>query len=59
MCDEILKFWILFRQVQLYNVLVAYSIYNTEIGYCQAMSDITAVLLIYLKDEEVLCKILF
>jgi hypothetical protein len=47
---------ITFRQVQLYNVLVAYSVYNTEIGYCQAMSDITAVLLIYLKDEEVCVK---
>jgi hypothetical protein len=41
------------RQVQLYNVLAAYSIYNTEIGYCQGMSGITALLLMYLSDEEV------
>lgn len=44
------------RQVQLYNVLVAYSIYNTEIGYCQGMSGITALLLMYLSDEEVYLK---
>ena len=40
------------RQVQLYNVLAAYSIYNTEIGYCQGMSNIAALLLMYLSDEE-------
>jgi hypothetical protein len=44
------------RQVQLYNVLAAYSIYNTEIGYCQGMSGITALLLMYLSDEEVRVK---
>ena len=41
------------RQVQLYNILAAYSIYNTEIGYCQGMSTVTALLLMYLSDEEV------
>ena len=41
------------RQNQLYNILAAYSIYNTEIGYCQGMSTLTAFLLMYLSDEEV------
>ena len=40
------------RQVQLYNILAAYSIYNTEIGYCQGMATVTALLLMYLSDEE-------
>lgn len=40
------------RQVQLYNVLAAYSVYNAEIGYCQGMSGVTALLLMYLSDEE-------
>ncbi|KAL7036076.1 hypothetical protein ACKWTF_008682 [Chironomus riparius] len=40
------------KQQQLFNVLVAYSMYNMELGYCQGMSTITAVLLIYLDEEE-------
>lgn len=40
------------KQQQLFNVLVAYSMYNMELGYCQGMSTITAVLLIYLNEEE-------
>jgi len=40
------------RQVQLYNILASYSIYNTEIGYCQGMATVTALLLMYLSDEE-------
>ncbi|CAF0798358.1 unnamed protein product [Brachionus calyciflorus] len=40
------------RQKQLYNVLAAYSVYNTEIGYCQGMSTLTAALLMYISDEE-------
>lgn len=40
------------KQAQLFNVLAAYSIYNTEVGYCQGMSGITALLLMYLADEE-------
>ena len=43
-----------FSQQQLYNILAAYSIYNTEIGYCQGMSTVTALLLMYLSDEEVI-----
>lgn len=40
------------KQQQLFNVLVAYSIYNSELSYCQGMSTVTAVLLIYLNEEE-------
>lgn len=40
------------KQQQLFNVLVAYSIYNSELGYCQGMSSVTAVLLMYLGEEE-------
>jgi Rab-GTPase-TBC domain len=32
-------------QAQLFNVLRAYSIFNSEIGYCQGMSGLTAMLL--------------
>lgn len=40
------------RQQMLFKVLVAYSVYNSEIGYCQGMSQIAALLLMYM-DEEV------
>jgi USP6 N-terminal-like protein len=40
------------KQKQLFKVLVAYSMYNMELGYCQGMSTVTAVLLIYLNEEE-------
>uniref|UniRef100_A0ACB8FMM3 Uncharacterized protein n=1 Tax=Sphaerodactylus townsendi TaxID=933632 RepID=A0ACB8FMM3_9SAUR len=30
----------------------AYSIYNTEVGYCQGMSQITALLLMYMNEED-------
>jgi len=39
------------RQQALFHVLGAYSMYNTEIGYCQGMSQIAAVLLMYLNEE--------
>jgi hypothetical protein len=40
------------KQRQLFNVLVSYSMYNMELGYCQGMSTVAAVLLIYLNEEE-------
>ncbi|CAJ0945481.1 unnamed protein product, partial [Mesorhabditis belari] len=40
------------KQQSLFNVLVAYSVYNTEIGYCQGMSQIVALLLMFLDEEE-------
>ena len=40
------------KQQELFRILVAYSVYNSEIGYCQGMSQIAALLLMYLHDEE-------
>ena len=40
------------RQQDLFHVLGAYSIYNAEVGYCQGMSQIAALLLMYLNDDE-------
>ncbi|XP_075229578.1 USP6 N-terminal-like protein [Lycorma delicatula] len=40
------------KQQQLFNVLGAYSVYNVEIGYCQGMSQIAALLLMYLDEED-------
>lgn len=40
------------KQQQLFNVLVAYSCYNSELGYCQGMSSVAGVLLMYLGEEE-------
>lgn len=40
------------KQQELFNVLSAYSVYNLEIGYCQGMSQIAALLLMYLDEEE-------
>lgn len=40
------------KQQALFNVLGAYSVYNLEIGYCQGMSQIAALLLMYLNEED-------
>ncbi|XP_023557098.1 USP6 N-terminal-like protein isoform X3 [Octodon degus] len=40
------------KQQSLFHVLAAYSIYNTEVGYCQGMSQITALLLMYMNEED-------
>ncbi|CAJ0957551.1 unnamed protein product, partial [Mesorhabditis belari] len=40
------------KQRSLLNVLAAYSMYNTEIGYCQGMSQIVALFLMFLDEEE-------
>jgi Rab-GTPase-TBC domain len=42
---------LLYRQQALFHVLAAYSMYNTEVGYCQGMSQIAALLLMYLNEE--------
>lgn len=36
----------------LYNVLKAYAIHDPELGYCQGMSFISALLLIYMNEED-------
>lgn len=40
------------KQCMLFRILVAYSIYNSEIGYCQGMSQIAALLLMYMNEED-------
>ncbi|XP_038312031.1 uncharacterized protein LOC102156346 isoform X3 [Canis lupus familiaris] len=36
----------------LFHVLAAYSVYDTEVGYCQGMREITAILLMFLPEED-------
>ncbi|XP_015784393.1 USP6 N-terminal-like protein [Tetranychus urticae] len=40
------------KQQELFRILVAYSVYNKEIGYTQGMSQIAALLLMYTSNEE-------
>ncbi|KAF7492835.1 USP6 N-terminal-like protein [Sarcoptes scabiei] len=40
------------KQQMLFKILVAYSVYNSEIGYCQGMSQIAALLLMYMDEED-------
>ncbi|GLH09828.1 Uncharacterized protein GBIM_14871 [Gryllus bimaculatus] len=40
------------QQQALFNVLSAYSVYNLDIGYCQGMSQIAALLLMYMNEED-------
>ena len=40
------------QQRALFNVLAAYSVYNLEVGYCQGMSQIAALLLMYMSEED-------
>lgn len=39
-------------QNRLYNILKAYTEYDPEIGYCQGMNFIAALLLTYIPNEE-------
>eukprot|EP01114_Cavostelium_apophysatum_P014797 TRINITY_DN3922_c1_g1_i1.p1 TRINITY_DN3922_c1_g1~~TRINITY_DN3922_c1_g1_i1.p1 ORF type:complete len:591 (-),score=160.58 TRINITY_DN3922_c1_g1_i1:303-2075(-) len=39
-------------QVSLFNILKAYANYDKEVGYCQGMSDMTALLLMYVSEED-------
>ncbi|XP_054626155.1 USP6 N-terminal-like protein isoform X2 [Dunckerocampus dactyliophorus] len=40
------------KQQSLFNILSAYSAYNTEVSYCQGMSQIAALLLMFMNEEE-------
>ncbi|XP_055605146.1 uncharacterized protein LOC129753350 isoform X2 [Uranotaenia lowii] len=40
------------KQKSLFNVLVAYSMYNMEVGYCQGMAGLAGVLLMYFDEEQ-------
>merc|ERR1712217_905054 len=39
-------------QQQLLNVLRAYSVFNSEVGYCQGMGFICGVLLMYMNEDD-------
>ncbi|CAD5215595.1 unnamed protein product [Bursaphelenchus xylophilus] len=39
-------------QKRLFHILTAYSMYNTEVGYCQGMNHIVALLIMYMSDDE-------
>ncbi|XP_047663345.1 USP6 N-terminal-like protein isoform X2 [Tachysurus fulvidraco] len=40
------------KQQSLFHMLTAYSVYNTEVSYCQGMSQIAAILLMYMNEED-------
>ncbi|CCM01156.1 uncharacterized protein FIBRA_03204 [Fibroporia radiculosa] len=42
-------------QENLFNVLKAYSLYDTQVGYCQGLPFVAAVLLLHMPDEEAFC----
>ncbi|KAJ8404623.1 hypothetical protein AAFF_G00334860 [Aldrovandia affinis] len=39
-------------QLSLYNLLKAYSLLDTEVGYCQGISFVAAVLLLHMAEEQ-------
>uniref|UniRef100_A0A3P9K778 USP6 N-terminal-like protein n=1 Tax=Oryzias latipes TaxID=8090 RepID=A0A3P9K778_ORYLA len=40
------------KQQSLFHILSAYSVYNTEVSYCQGMSQIAALLLMFMNEED-------
>ncbi|GBE81076.1 hypothetical protein SCP_0308010 [Sparassis crispa] len=42
-------------QENLFNVLKAYSLYDTQVGYCQGLPFVAAILLLQMPDEEAFC----
>ncbi|XP_032373787.1 USP6 N-terminal-like protein isoform X2 [Etheostoma spectabile] len=40
------------KQQALFHVLSAYSVYNTEVSYCQGMSQVAALLLMFMNEED-------
>uniref|UniRef100_A0A7E4V262 Rab-GAP TBC domain-containing protein n=1 Tax=Panagrellus redivivus TaxID=6233 RepID=A0A7E4V262_PANRE len=40
------------KQQSLFSVLSAYAMYNTEVGYCQGMSQIAGLFLMYMNEED-------
>ncbi|KAF9958847.1 GTPase-activating protein [Mortierella alpina] len=44
-------------QEALFNVVKAYSLYDTEVGYCQGLSFVVGPLLLNMPDEEAFCML--
>ncbi|KZT10974.1 RabGAP/TBC [Laetiporus sulphureus 93-53] len=42
-------------QENLFNVLKAYSLYDPQVGFCQGLPFVAAILLLYMPDEEAFC----
>ncbi|KAH9949002.1 rab-GTPase-TBC domain-containing protein [Amylocystis lapponica] len=42
-------------QENLFNVLKAYSLYDAQVGYCQGLPFVAAILLLHMPDEEAFC----
>ncbi|ORX89242.1 TBC-domain-containing protein [Basidiobolus meristosporus CBS 931.73] len=42
-------------QESLYNVVKAFSLYDTEVGYCQGISFVVGPLLLHMPEEEAFC----
>lgn len=42
-------------QESLYKICKAYSVYDEELGYCQGMSFLAAVLLLHMPEEQAFC----
>ncbi|TFK54244.1 RabGAP/TBC [Heliocybe sulcata] len=42
-------------QENLFNVLKAYSLYDPQVGYCQGLPFVVAILLLNMPDEEAFC----
>ncbi|KAJ3020638.1 GTPase-activating protein [Thoreauomyces humboldtii] len=42
-------------QESLFNIIKAYSLYDTEIGYCQGIAFVVGALLLNMPDEEAFC----
>ncbi|KAI0344866.1 RabGAP/TBC [Trametopsis cervina] len=42
-------------QENLFNVLKAYSLYDPQVGYCQGLPFVAAILLLNMPDEEAFC----
>ncbi|XP_068177927.1 USP6 N-terminal-like protein isoform X4 [Antennarius striatus] len=40
------------KQQSLFHVLSAYSVYNPEVSYCQGMSQVAALLLMFMNEED-------
>lgn len=39
-------------QLSLFNILKAYSLYDTEVGYCQGLSFIAGILLLHVSTDK-------